>query len=149
MIAAGAVWMTRTKVAVVSATAETSTREALASPVQHNEPVPKVVEIPSPRSLTAAPPAPVEFRSAQIAQSHCPKDSVVWANMRSKAYYGKGDKYFAKTKKGVFVCEHEALRFGLHSSGLLPAKRPLAEREAEISGPGGGDKGLEFRLRNN
>lgn len=147
MMAAGAILVTRTKIAAVSV--ETSAQEATDKPAQSNEPVPKLIEIRLPKPIASTPATPLEFGNAQTAQLHCPKDSVVWANMRSKAYYGKGDKYYAKTKKGSFVCEHEALRSGFHSSGLLPAKRPPVEREAEPSGPGGGDKGLEFRLRNN
>src|SRR4051794_9349934 len=47
---------------------------------------------PAPKPNKPTPPALVEFTAASAAKARCPKDSVVWANTRSKAYFVKGDK---------------------------------------------------------
>jgi hypothetical protein len=111
------------------------------------------------RVATAAGPKPAaagqapssQFTTAAGAQARCPKDPVVWANARAKAYHVRGDKYYAKTKYGAYMCERDAIQRGFHTA-LLPPKREMTDTTdssaAGAGGPGGGDKGLEFRLRN-
>lgn len=59
-----------------------------------------------------------QFSSEQAAKSHCPGDTVVWANLGgSKAYHMSGNKYYGKTKQGAFMCQKEADQSGFHSAG--------------------------------
>lgn len=48
------------------------------------------------------------FQNEQQAQKHCPKDTVVWLNLTSGIYHFKGQRWYAATKNGAFVCEKEA-----------------------------------------
>ena len=48
------------------------------------------------------------FTSEQQAQQHCPADVVVWVNLPSGIYHFRGQRYYANTKSGAFVCRKEA-----------------------------------------
>ena len=48
------------------------------------------------------------FRNEQQAQKHCPQDKVVWLNLSSGIYHFKGQRWYANTNNGAFVCEQEA-----------------------------------------
>ena len=48
------------------------------------------------------------FQNEQQAQKHCPQDTVVWLNLTSGIYHFKGQRWYANTKNGAFVCEKEA-----------------------------------------
>jgi hypothetical protein len=48
------------------------------------------------------------FQNEQQAQRHCPQDTVVWLNLPSGIYHFKGQRWYANTKNGAFVCEKEA-----------------------------------------
>jgi hypothetical protein len=52
--------------------------------------------------------APLLFSSESAAQVHCPRDIVVWLNIPSGVYHLKGERWYAKTKHGAFVCKREA-----------------------------------------
>jgi hypothetical protein len=47
-----------------------------------------------------------------LAKAHCPTDTVVWANLKSKIYHFKGTKSYGTTKTGAYMCEKEALAGG-------------------------------------
>jgi hypothetical protein len=51
---------------------------------------------------------PPLFQTEIQAQQHCPDDTVVWLNLHSGVYHFKGQRYYANTKSGAFVCEKEA-----------------------------------------
>jgi len=48
------------------------------------------------------------FQTEVEAQQHCSDDTVVWLNLHSGVYHFKGQRYYANTKSGAFVCEREA-----------------------------------------
>jgi hypothetical protein len=52
------------------------------------------------------------FESEVEAQVHCPKDSVVWLNSKIGVFHFFGQRYYANTRRGAFVCEAEALQEG-------------------------------------
>lgn len=52
------------------------------------------------------------FTSEREAQQHCPSDAVVWLNLPSGVYHLKGQRYYANTKNGAFVCKKEADQAG-------------------------------------
>jgi hypothetical protein len=62
-------------------------------------------------SLTFAP-VPVAaavslFQSETEAKQHCPSDTVVWVNTPTGVYHFKGQRWYANTKHGAFVCQKE------------------------------------------
>ena len=43
----------------------------------------------------------------------CPvSDPVVWVNTNSKIYHAQGDRFFGKTKSGVYACTSKAIAMG-------------------------------------
>ncbi|MDE1150482.1 MAG: hypothetical protein PW843_28370 [Azospirillaceae bacterium] len=56
------------------------------------------------------------FQTEQSAQAHCPKDVVVWVNTATGVFHFKGQRWYAATKQGAFVCETEALEGGMRAT---------------------------------
>jgi hypothetical protein len=48
------------------------------------------------------------FQNEQQAETHCPQDTVVRLNLSSGIYHFKGQRWYANTINGAFVCEQEA-----------------------------------------
>ncbi len=48
------------------------------------------------------------YATEQAAQAHCPKDVVVWLNTKTGVYHFKGQRWYANTREGAFVCQKEA-----------------------------------------
>jgi len=56
-----------------------------------------------------------EFDSESAAQKHCPKDIVVWSNIKGGGiFHVKGSKLYGKTRDGGFLCRREAEGAGWH-----------------------------------
>ena len=55
---------------------------------------------------TAIPLTP--FRYEEQAQRHCPEDTIVWLDFRTRRYYSSGQKRYARGFDGSFVCLQEA-----------------------------------------
>ncbi len=86
---------------------------------------------PAPAAAPAEPSAPAEspaagapgelsagelhFESAAQARSHCPGDTVVWANLASKAYHYYGERRYGATRHGAYMCEADAKAAGMKS----------------------------------
>jgi hypothetical protein len=68
-------------------------------------------ELAPPQSAAPAPTMTL-FRNEAQAQAHCPKDTIVWINLSSGVYHFKGERWYANTKNGAFVCEQEADKTG-------------------------------------
>jgi hypothetical protein len=61
----------------------------------------------SPTVLTA-------YQTEQQAQTHCPKDIVVWLNAQSGTYHLKGSGSYGRMGAGRYVCRGEADAAGMH-----------------------------------
>ena len=55
------------------------------------------------------------FANEQVAQRHCPADTVVWLNTSSGSYQLKGDSWYGHTQRGMYVCKAEADKDGMHA----------------------------------
>jgi hypothetical protein len=62
-------------------------------------------------SLTAG-----EYASEVEAKAHCPGESVVWANTRSKIYHFAGTADYGRTKMGAYMCEKETASAGIRAA---------------------------------
>jgi hypothetical protein len=50
-----------------------------------------------------------EFDFESAAQKHCPKDVVVWSNVKGGGiFHIKGSKLYGKTTDGGYLCRKEA-----------------------------------------
>lgn len=58
------------------------------------------------------------FRYEAQAQRHCPGDTVVWLDFRTRRYYLRGQKRYALGQTGSFVCRGEARDSGYRRSLL-------------------------------
>ena len=86
---------------------------------------------PAPAAAPMAKPAPMapapaakgamganEFSTESEAKGHCPSDTVVWANSKSKSksWHYAGTKYYGKTKAGAYMCQADATAAGFHAA---------------------------------
>jgi len=67
-----------------------------------------------------------QFDSEQAAQQHCPSDTVIWMNLRSKSVHAKGQRWYGKTHVGAYICRKEVTIKG----GKVVADAP-PEKSAE------------------
>lgn len=88
---------------------------AIPNPMQNGAPAPA-----APTRMATASRVPAssanQFASEPLAQAHCAGDSVVWVNLRSKAYHLKGTKFYGHTKSGAYMCERDATTGGMHAA---------------------------------
>ena len=54
------------------------------------------------------------YRTEEQAQTHCPKDTVVWLNAQSGIYYLKGQGSYGSSTAGRYACRGEADAAGMH-----------------------------------
>lgn len=59
--------------------------------------------------------------SAAHAAPSCPGDTTVWVNQSSGVYHLPGDRWYGRTKHGVYECEKAALLEGDKRSGTRMA----------------------------
>jgi hypothetical protein len=69
-----------------------------------------------PRRGAAISAAAGEFATEAEAKAHCPGQSVVWANTRSKVYHRPGSRAYGNTKKGAYMCEKDTAAAGIRSA---------------------------------
>jgi hypothetical protein len=50
-----------------------------------------------------------QFDSEQVAQQHCPSDTVIWLNLRSKSVHAKGQPWYGRTQVGAYICRKEVV----------------------------------------
>jgi len=82
-------------------------------------PAPSTAAKPSPATrpaATATPAAAGQFASEAQAKSHCPGDTVVWANLDSKIYHFSGTHSYGNTKKGAYMCERDTAAAGFRAA---------------------------------
>jgi hypothetical protein len=70
----------------------------------------------SPRRGTTISTGAGEFATEQEAKAHCPGETVVWANTRSKVYHFPGSRSYANTKRGAYMCERDTASAGIRSA---------------------------------
>jgi hypothetical protein len=70
---------------------------------------------PAPIAPTANPSAN-EFSTETQARAHCPVDTIVWANLRSRVYHFTGTRYYRATEKGAYMCERDAAGAGVRAA---------------------------------
>jgi hypothetical protein len=84
------------------------------TPVSLPTPVPSPPPVPTSETYSSAP-VPMgagEFISDQQARAHCPSDTVVWVNTRSRVYHFSGTHNYGHTKEGAYMCEADAKAAG-------------------------------------
>jgi len=113
---------------------ETIPSAAAAAPTAPTTPapptVPQVAPPGAPSAPAAAPAAPVTrpapsasptasgsvggygYTGDAAAKAHCPTDTVVWVNTKSKIYHFAGTHNYGTTKSGTYMCEAEAKAAG-------------------------------------
>ena len=74
-------------------------------------------EQPRPQMSTepAAPLPASQFISEAAAKAHCPGDTIVWANTRSKVYHYATSRRYGHTKVGAYMCEKETASAGIRA----------------------------------
>jgi hypothetical protein len=71
---------------------------------------------PAPTRRAAAPTAANEFPTEAEAKAHCPGDTVVWANTKSKIYHFSGHRDYGSTKAGAYMCEKDTAAAGIRGA---------------------------------
>ncbi len=56
------------------------------------------------------------YVSETEAKAHCPGDTVVWANTRSKVYHFSTYGAYGKTRVGAYMCEKDTAAAGIRSA---------------------------------
>ena len=68
-------------------------------------------------AFTQSPNAPLAtFPTEPQAQSHCPRDTVVWLNLPTGIYHFRGYRWYGNTHGGAFVCQREADAAGMRAT---------------------------------
>jgi hypothetical protein len=67
-------------------------------------------------AATGTPAAAGQFATEAQAKSHCPGDTVVWANLSSKIYHFSGSRSYGNTKKGAYMCEKDTTAAGFRAA---------------------------------
>src|SRR5689334_22928321 len=70
----------------------------------------------SPSARTPAGTGTGRFDTEAAAKAHCPSDTVVWVNLKSKIYHFNGHADYGHTKSGTFMCEKDATAGGFRAA---------------------------------
>ena len=57
-----------------------------------------------------------QYSTERQARSHCPSDTVVWANTHSNIYHFHGTSNYGNTVAGAYMCEQDSLREGMRAA---------------------------------
>lgn len=57
-----------------------------------------------------------QYSTERRAWSHCPTDTVVWANTRSGIYHFRGTHHYGGTVTGAYMCEQDAIAEGMRAA---------------------------------
>jgi hypothetical protein len=94
--------------------APTATEAAPASVPQRPTPTTTAAPTQAPVQQPSAPRSTATLEAGQFAdeasaKTRCPADTVVWVNLPSKIYHFVGTKNYGTTKRGVYMCEKDAI----------------------------------------
>jgi hypothetical protein len=67
-------------------------------------------------SPSATPSDSAQYSTERQARSHCPSDTVVWANTHSNIYHFRGTSNYGNTVAGAYMCEEDSLREGMRAA---------------------------------
>ena len=70
----------------------------------------------TPTSERTGPAGADQYTAETLARAHCPTDTVVWANTRSKVYHFRDASNYGNTKAGAYMCEQAALAQGIRAA---------------------------------
>jgi hypothetical protein len=69
-----------------------------------------------PGPSTGKPAGANQYVAEGQAKSHCPRDTVVWANLDSKIFHFAGHGDYGHTKSGAYMCEKDATGQGMRAA---------------------------------
>ena len=93
----------------------------------------KTVVLLSSLSIALPTGAAQQFDSEQAAQQHCPSDTVIWLNLRSKSMHAKGQPWYGKTQVGAYICRKEVVIKGGKVVADAPPEKPA---DQQVDQPG-------------
>jgi hypothetical protein len=100
---------------IVAAPAPAPSRPApTATETAPQRPAPTTTTAPAPAQQPSTPRTTASLEAGQFAdegaaKARCPTDTVVWVNLSSKIYHFAGTRSYGTTKRGVYMCEKEAI----------------------------------------
>jgi hypothetical protein len=71
---------------------------------------------PAQTRRAGAPTGANEFSTESEAKAHCPGDTVVWANTKSRIYHFSGRRGYGSTKAGAYMCERDTAAAGIRAA---------------------------------
>jgi len=83
---------------------------------------PKPVPAPAPAAAKPEPAKPAmsdgkdQYSTEAQAKAHCPSDTVVYVNLKSKIYHFAGHKDYGSLKRGTYMCEKETASAGARAA---------------------------------
>lgn len=83
-------------------------------PVARTAPAPAAPAYPTPSAGTPA--GAGQFATEAQAKGHCPLDTVVWVNLKSRIYHFSGTHNYGNTKSGAYMCEGETAAAGMRAA---------------------------------
>ncbi len=83
-----------------------------ATPAVVAPPAPTTPAVAPAKPRIAAPIAADGFATDAQAKAHCPSDTVVWVNTKSRVYHFAGTHNYGTTKQGTYMCEADAKATG-------------------------------------
>jgi hypothetical protein len=98
------------------AVAPTPAPEAAPPPTPPAKRLPPATSSAPPPAAPIAPTGAGQYRTEAEARGHCPTDTVVWVNLKSKIYHFTRTKNYGNTKLGAYACEREAVAQGDRAS---------------------------------
>jgi hypothetical protein len=81
-------------------------------------------QVPAPAATKMAPAKPAaapstganQFATEAAAKTHCPSDTVVYVNLKSKIYHFAGHKDYGNLKEGTYMCEKDTAGAGARAA---------------------------------
>jgi hypothetical protein len=87
-----------------------------ATPAPPETPAAAPATAPSTTGAAATTAGAGQYQTEAEARGHCPSDTIVWANLKSKVYHFAGTKTYGTTRRGAYMCEKQALTQGDRAS---------------------------------